>query len=276
MGIRRLKSTTPSQRFVRLSTFDEITTDKPRKQLLKPKKRSSGRDNQGKISVRRRGGGHKRRIRSVDYRRDKDGIPATVKSIEYDPNRSALLALLSYRDGEWRYILAPLGLKVGDTVMSGPGVELTIGNCLPLQNIPAGAQVHNIEMKPGRGGQMARSAGSFAQVVAKEGKLARLRLPSSEIRFVPLNCRATIGQVGNLDHENRSLGKAGRARWLGHRPKVRGSAMNPSDHPHGGGEGKAPIGRHPVTPWGKPALGMRTRRKRKPSSKYIVERRKKR
>lgn len=267
------KPTTASRRFMTTLASDDITTDKPEKSLLMPLKKKAGRNSKGRISVRRRGGGHKRAYRIIDFRRDKDGIPAKVATIEYDPNRSARIALLHYVDGEKRYILAPLGLKVGDMVESGPGADVKVGNALPLANIPAGSIIHNIELTPGKGGQLVRSAGTSAQLMAKEGKYAHIRLPSGEVRLVRLECRATIGQVGNPDHENITIGKAGRSRWLGRRPSVRGSAMNPTDHPHGGGEGRAPIGRSaPVTPWGKPTIGYKTRRK-KQSDKLIVRRR---
>jgi large subunit ribosomal protein L2 len=254
--------------------FDEITKKEPERSLLVRLRRHAGRNFQGRITVRHRGGGHKRFYRLVDFRRDKEGIPARVAAIEYDPNRSAHIALLHYADGEKRYILAPLGLKVGDRVEAGPGADIKPGNTLPLANIPVGTVVHNVELTPGKGGQVARAAGAAAQVMAKEGKYALLRLPSGEQRLFPLECRATVGQVGNLDHENVSLGKAGRRRWLGIRPTTRGSVMNPVDHPHGGGEGKAPIGHPgPLTPWGKPTLGYKTRKKNKPSDRLIVKRR---
>ena len=256
------------------SAFDEITKKEPEKSLVVRVKNNAGRNSYGKITVRHQGGGHKNKYRIVDFKRNKDGIEATVVGIEYDPNRSANIALLSYADGEKRYILAPQGLKDGDKVMSGETAEVRVGNCLPLKNIPIGASVHNIEMKPGKGGQMVRSAGNEAQLMAKEGKYATLRLPSGEMRMVPIECRATIGAVGNQDHELIKIGKAGRKRHMGIRPTVRGSVMNPNDHPHGGGEGKAPVGRPgPVTPWGKPALGLKTRKKNKASNKMIVRRR---
>jgi len=257
-------------------TFDEITKKEPEKSLVVTLKKSGGRNSQGRITVRFRGGGAKRKYRIIDFKRDKDGIPGKVAAIEYDPNRTANIALIHYVDGEKRYILAPNGLKVGDVIESGENVDIKVGNALPLRNIPVGTTVHNIELVPGKGGQLARSAGAEAQLMGKEGKYATLRLPSGEFRMVLLDCRATIGQVGNLDHENVTLGKAGRSRHLGRRPSVRGSAMNPVDHPHGGGEGKAPIGRPtPVTPWGKPTLGYKTRKKNKKSDKYIIRRRKK-
>ncbi|SHF09589.1 LSU ribosomal protein L2P [Caldanaerobius fijiensis DSM 17918] len=276
MGIKKYKPTSPGRRFMTVSTFEEITKKEPEKSLTISLNKKAGRNVYGRITVRHRGGGHKRLYRIIDFKRDKDGIPAKVASIEYDPNRTAYIALLHYADGEKRYIIAPYGLQVGDTVMSGENAEIKIGNALPLKNIPVGTIVHNIELVPGKGGQLVRAAGAAAQLIAKEGDYAQLRLPSSEVRMVRLECKATIGQVSNLDHENITLGKAGRSRWLGIRPTVRGSAMNPVDHPHGGGEGKAPIGRpSPVTPWGKPTLGYKTRKKNKPSDKYIVRRRKK-
>ena len=270
MAIRKYKPTSPGRRFMSSSTFEEITKAEPEKSLLEPLTRKGGRNNKGRITTRHQGGGHKRRYRVIDFKRTKDGIPAKVAAIEYDPNRSARIALLHYADGEKRYILAPARLRVGDRVESGPAADIKPGNSLPLANIPTGTMVHNVELKPGKGGQLARSAGSSVQLVAKEGAHATLRLPSGEMRRVPLTCRATIGQVGNVDHENVSGGKAGRSRWLGKRPTVRGSAMNPVDHPHGGGEGKSKGGRHPVTPWGVPTLGKRTRRKHKESDKLIV------
>jgi large subunit ribosomal protein L2 len=257
--------------------FSEITTNKPEKSLTVHLKKFSGRNNRGLITVRHRGGGHKKKYRIIDFKRQKDDIVATVKTIEYDPNRSANIALLSYADGEKRYIIAPQGLKVGDKLMNGPNAEPRVGNCLPMTHIPLGSAIHNIEMKPGKGAQMVRSAGNSAQLMAREGKFATVRLPSGETRMVPVNCRATMGTVGNSDHELVKIGKAGRKRHMGIRPTVRGSVMNPNDHPHGGGEGKAPIGRNaPVTPWGKPTLGYKTRKKNKQSDKYIVSRRKKR
>jgi len=274
MGIKTYKPTSPGIRFRTTLTFDEITKTEPEKSLVVPLKKTGARNFMGRITVRHRGGGHKRLYRIIDFKRDKDGIPAKVAAIEYDPNRSANIALLHYLDGEKRYIIAPDGLKVGDMVVSGPGVEIRVGNALPLKDIPLGTYVHNIELKPGAGGQLARSAGTYAQVMAKEGRYVHLRLPSGEVRMVFEECKATIGQVGNLDHENISIGKAGRSRWLGRRPKVRGVAMNPVDHPHGGGEGKTSGGRHPVTPWGVPTKGYKTRRRKKPSDKFIVKRRK--
>ena len=273
MGVKKYKPITPGQRGMTGSTFEEITKTYPEKSLIKPLKRKGGRNVYGRITVRHRGGGHKRFIRVVDFKRNKHNIPAKVSAIEYDPNRSARLALLFYADGEKRYILAPLDLKVGDTVMSGPNAEIRPGNNLPIANIPVGTMVHNIEMKEGRGGQLVRAAGGAAQLLAKEGDYAQIRLPSSEVRLVRQNCYATIGQVGNLDHSNIKLGKAGRKRHLGFRPAVRGSAMSPRDHPHGGGEGRSPIGMPgPKSPWGKPTLGYKTRRN-KNTNKYIVHRR---
>ncbi len=272
MAIKKFKPTSPGRRFVTVSAFDELTTAKPEKSLLEPLKKSGGRNKQGRLTVRHRGGGHKRQYRIIDFKRNKDVIPAKVASIEYDPNRSARIALLNYADGEKRYILAPMGLAVGMTVVSGPGADIKVGNALPLKNIPVGTMIHNIEMYPNGGGQLVRSAGTSAQLMAKEGKYANIRMPSGEMRLLLQECRATIGQVGNVDHENITIGKAGRKRWMGIRPTVRGVVMNPVDHPHGGGEGRSPIGRNPVTPWGKPALGARTRKK-KPSDKMIVKRR---
>lgn len=275
MPVKKYKPTTPGRRGMTVSTFEEITKTTPEKSLLEPLVSSGGRNNLGRTTVRFRGGGHKRRYRLIDFRRNKDGVPAKVAAIEYDPNRSARIALLHYADGEKRYILAPLGLKVGDVVESGPNADIKPGNALPLRNIPVGTLVHNIELRPGKGGQLVRAAGTAAQLMAKEGKYATLRLPSGEFRMVLQDCRATVGQVGNVDHENIVLGKAGRKRYLGRRPHVRGSAMNPVDHPHGGGEGKAPIGMSsPMTPWGKPTLGYRTRKVGKKSDALIVRRRK--
>ena len=274
MGIKKYKPTSPGRRNMSVNTFDEITKKEPEKSLLTPLKSKAGRNNYGRITVRHQGGGAKRKYRIIDFKRNKDGVPGKVAGIEYDPNRSSNIALIHYVDGEKRYIIAPLKLKVGDTIVSGPEADITIGNCLPLKNIPVGTLVHNIELKAGKGGQMVRSAGASAQLMAKEGNYATLRLPSGEMRQVRLECRATVGTVGNLDHQNVSIGKAGRKRHMGIRPTVRGSVMNPNDHPHGGGEGRAPVGRSgPVTPWGKPALGYKTRKKNKPSDKYIVRRR---
>ena len=271
MAIKTYKPYTPSRRNMTSSAFDEVTKSTPEKSLVVRVKNNAGRNNNGKITVRHRGGGSKTKYRIIDFKRNKDGVPAKVAGIEYDPNRSANIALLHYADGEKRYILAPLGLKDGDILMSGENAEIKVGNCLPLKNIPVGSNSHNIELVPGKGGQMVRSAGNVAQLMAKEGKYATLRLPSGEMRLVPINCRATIGQVGNADHELIKIGKAGRKRHMGIRPTVRGSVMNPNDHPHGGGEGRSPIGRpSPMTPWGKPALGYKTRNKKKKSNKYIV------
>ncbi len=274
MGIKNFKPATPGLRFRTVATFEEITRSEPERSLLAPLKKSGGRNNLGRLTARHRGGGHKRRYRIIDFRRNKDGVPAKVASIEYDPNRSARIALLHYRDGEKRYVIAPLGLNVGDEVISGEQVEVRVGNAMPLKNIPLGTLVHNIELQPGKGGQLARSAGSYAQLMAKEGKYAQLKLPSSEVRLVRLECRATIGQVGNVDHENISWGKAGRSRWVGRRPHVRGVAMNPVDHPMGGGEGKSSGGRHPCSPWGWKTKGRKTRRPKR-SDALIVRRRSK-
>jgi len=274
MGIKKYNPTTPGLRGMTVSTFEEITCSTPEKSLTVTLKKHSGRNNRGKITVRHRGGGYRPKYRIIDFKRNKDGIPGTVATIEYDPNRSANIALINYADGEKRYIIAPNKLKVGDVIVSGADADIKIGNALPLANIPVGTIIHNIEMKPGKGGQMVRSAGNGAQLMAKEGNEAQVRLPSGEVRKVTLNCRATIGEVGNGDHANIQIGKAGRKRHMGIRPTVRGSVMNPNDHPHGGGEGKAGIGRvSPVTPWGKPALGYKTRKKNKASDKYIVKRR---
>ena len=276
MGIRVYKPTSPGRRGMSVLTFDEITKTRPERSLVEPLHRTAGRNNRGRVTVRQRGGGHKRLYRIIDFKRDKFGVPARVSTIEYDPNRTARIALLVYADGAKRYILAPLGLTVGDTVQSGPEADIRVGNALPLHRIPLGTVVHNVELQPGRGGQMARSAGTSAQLMAKEGDYGTLRLPSGEMRKVHLNCLATIGQVGNTDHANIKLGKAGRKRWMGRRPEVRGVAMDPSSHPHGGGEGRSPIGMPgPKTPWGKPTLGFKTRRN-KTTSKYIVRRRGKR
>ena len=274
MGIKTYNPYTPSRRNMTGSDFSEITAKKPEKSLVVSLKKHAGRNNQGKITVRHHGGGSRRKYRLVDFKRRKDAIPAKVLTIEYEPNRTANIALICYADGEKSYILAPNGLKVGDMVMNGETAEVKLGNCLPLQNIPVGAEIHNIELYPGKGGQLVRSAGNSAQLMAKEGKYATLRLPSGEMRLVPIICRATIGQVGNIDHELINIGKAGRKRHMGIRPTVRGSVMNPNDHPHGGGEGKTGIGRPgPVTPWGKPALGLKTRKKNKHSNKLIIRRR---
>ena len=273
MAIKRFRPTSAGRRFMTVSAFEEITRTGPEKSLLRPIKRSGGRNNRGRITCRHVGGGHKRRYRIIDFKRDKRGIPARVTSIEYDPNRSARIALLTYADGEKRYILAPKELEVGDAINAGPGSEIRPGNALPLADIPLGTLVHNVELKPGKGGQLARSAGTYAQLLAKEGDYAALRLPSGEVRKVRMECYATVGQVGNEDHENIKLGKAGRARWLGIRPTVRGVAMNPIDHPHGGGEGRTSGGRHPVTPWGVPTKGKKTRTN-KTTDQFIIRRRK--
>ena len=274
MGIRTYNPYTPSRRHMTGSDFSEITKSTPEKSLTVSKNSKAGRNAQGKITVRHRGGGAKRKYRIIDFKRYKDGIPATVKSIEYDPNRTANIALICYADGQKAYIIAPNGLQVGAVLMNGPEAEIKIGNCLPLAQIPVGTMVHNVELHPGKGGQLVRSAGNAAQLMAKEGKYATLRLPSGEMRLVPIQARATVGQVGNIDHELINIGKAGRKRHMGIRPTVRGSVMNPNDHPHGGGEGRAPIGRSgPMTPWGKPALGYKTRKKNKHSNKMIVRRR---
>ena len=274
MGIKKYNPTSPGLRGMTVSTFEEITTDKPEKALTVTLKKHAGRNVRGKITVRHRGGGTRAKYRIIDFKRNKDDIPATVKSIEYDPNRSANIALVCYADGEKRYIIAPNKLKVGDVIVSGPDSDIKVGNALPIANIPVGTIIHNIELKPGKGAQMVRSAGNGAQLMAKEGNYAQVRLPSGEVRMVRINCRAAIGEVGNIEHANIQIGKAGRKRHMGWRPTVRGSVMNPNDHPHGGGEGRAPIGRKgPVTPWGKPALGYKTRNKHKDSNKYIVRRR---
>ena len=274
MAIRKINPTTPGQRFMTVSAFEEITKTTPEKSLTTDLRSKAGRNNSGKITVRHQGGGTRRKYRIIDFKRNKDGVPAKVASIEYDPNRSANIALLHYADGEKRYIIAPLGLTVGETVVSGESADIKVGNALPLSSIPVGTMIHCIELKPGKGAQLVRSAGNAAQLMAKEGKYAQVRLPSGEVRLIPITAKATIGQVGNIDHANIQLGKAGRKRHMGIRPTVRGSVMNPCDHPHGGGEGKSPIGRPgPVTPWGKPALGYKTRKKKNPSNKYIVRRR---
>ncbi|ANR70684.1 50S ribosomal protein L2 [Selenomonas sp. oral taxon 126] len=275
MAVKSFKPYSAGRRFMTVSSFDEITTDKPEKSLTVRLTKTGGRNQQGKLTVRHRGGGHKRLYRIIDFKRTKDGIPARVATIEYDPNRSARIALLNYADGEKRYILAPNGLKVGDVVESGAEADIKPGNALPLKNIPLGTVIHAVELKIGKGAQLVRSAGTSAQLMAKEGDYALLRMPSGEIRRVHINCRATIGQVGNLEHENITIGKAGRSRWLGRRPETRGIAMNPNDHPHGGGEGRSPVGRKsPMTKWGKIAMGKKTRRKKKASNRLIVHRRK--
>ena len=274
MGIKKYKPTTPGQRGMTVSTFEEITTSTPEKSLTVTLKKNAGRNNRGVITVRHQGGGTRNKYRIIDFKRNKDGIPATVKTIEYDPNRSAFIALVCYADGEKKYIIAPEGLKVGDVIYSGAEADIKTGNTLPLANIPVGTLIHCIELKAGKGAQLCRAAGNAAQLIAKEGEFAQVRLPSGEVRSIRMNCRATIGEVGNIEHGLISIGKAGRKRHMGIRPTVRGSVMNPNDHPHGGGEGKAPVGRPgPVTPWGKPALGYKTRKKNKASDKYIVKRR---
>ncbi|MFZ4454394.1 50S ribosomal protein L2 [Salibacterium aidingense] len=276
MAIKKQKPTTNGQRFMSVNQHSEVTTDKPERTLLEPKHRKGGRNNQGRITVRHQGGGHKRQFRVIDFKRDKDDVPGRVATIEYDPNRSANIALIHYKDGEKRYILAPKGLKVGQEIVSGSDADIKTGNALPLADIPVGTIIHNIELKPGRGAQLVRSAGAEAQILGKEGKYVLVRLRSGETRLILATCRATVGQVGNIEHELVVIGKAGRGRWLNKRPVVRGSAMNPSDHPHGGGEGRAPIGRKsPVSPWGMPTVGYKTRKKNKDTDKYIVRRRKK-
>ncbi|AEB22312.1 50S ribosomal protein L2 [Bacillus amyloliquefaciens] len=275
MAIKKYKPTSNGRRGMTTSDFAEITTDQPEKSLLAPLHKKGGRNNQGKLTVRHQGGGHKRQYRVIDFKRDKDGIPGRVATVEYDPNRSANIALINYVDGEKRYILAPKGIQVGTEIMSGPEADIKVGNALPLINIPVGTVVHNIELKPGKGGQLVRSAGTSAQVLGKEGKYVLVRLNSGEVRMILSVCRASIGQVGNEQHELINVGKAGRSRWKGIRPTVRGSVMNPNDHPHGGGEGRAPIGRKsPMSPWGKPTLGFKTRKKKNKSDKFIVRRRK--
>ncbi len=273
MALKTYKPVTPGQRFKTVNSFDEITSTETVRSLLAPVKKTGGRNNNGRVTSRRRGGGHKRQYRIIDFKRDKFDIPAKVAAIQYDPNRSAFIALLNYADGEKRYILSPVGLKVDDQIMSGENSDIRVGNAMPLAKIPMGTTIHNIELKKGKGGQIARGAGAYAQLVAKEGDYALLKMPSSEVRMVRLECMATIGQVGNTDHMNISIGKAGRSRWMGKRPKVRGVAMNPVDHPMGGGEGRSSGGRHPCTPWGKPTKGYKTR-KAKQSDKFIVKRRK--
>ncbi len=276
MAIKKYKPTSNGRRNMTTSDFAEITTDKPEKSLLSPLKRKGGRNNTGRITVRHQGGGHKRQYRIIDFQRRKDGIPGRVATIEYDPNRSANIALINYLDGEKRYILAPKGLEVGMTIMSGPEADIKVGNTLPLENIPMGSTIHNIELKPGKGGQLVRSAGTSAQLLGREGKYVIVRLQSGEVRMILAACRATIGHVGNEQHELINIGKAGRSRWMGKRPTVRGSVMNPNDHPHGGGEGRTGIGmKSPVTPWGKPTLGYKTRKKTNKSDKLIIRRRKK-
>jgi len=274
MPTKKYKPTSPARRFMTVSTFEEITTNVPEKSLLAPLSKHAGRNSYGRITVRHQGGGNRQKYRIIDFKRDKDGIPSKVATIEYDPNRSANIALLQYADGEKRYILAPINLKVGDAVVSGQGSDIKPGNCIPLEFIPVGTIIHNLELKPGKGGQLVRAAGNMAQLMGKDNGYALVRLPSGEMRNILLRCKATIGQVGNIDHENVKIGKAGRNRWKGIRPSVRGVVMNPNDHPHGGGEGKSPVGMpSPVTPWGKPTLGYKTRKKNKQSNKFIVKRR---
>ena len=273
MGIKRYKPTSPARRFMTVSTFEEITCTKPERSLLEDQRHKAGRNASGKITVRHHGGGNKRKYRIIDFKRNKDGIPATVKTIEYDPNRSANIALLVYADGAKRYILAPVGLNVGDKLVSGTEADIKVGNALPIEAIPVGTMIHNIELQPGKGGQIARAAGMSAQLMAKEGKYANVRMPSGEMRLISVKCKATIGMVGNVEHEIIAIGKAGKKRHMGIRPTVRGSVMNPCDHPHGGGEGKSPVGRPgPVTPWGKPALGYKTRNKKNTTNKFILKR----
>ena len=273
MGIKRYKPTSAARRFMTVSTFEEITCTKPERSLVEDQRHTAGRNAQGKITVRHHGGGNKRKYRIIDFKRNKDGVKAVVKTIEYDPNRTANIALLCYEDGEKRYILAPIGLSVGDVIVSGADADIKAGNALPLEAIPVGTMVHNIELQPGKGGQIARAAGMAAQLMAKEGNMATLKMPSGEMRYVSVKCKATVGQVGNLDHEIIRIGKAGKVRHMGIRPTVRGSVMNPCDHPHGGGEGKCPVGHAgPLTPWGKPALGYKTRKKKNKTSKFIIKR----
>ena len=273
MGIKRYKPTSAARRFMTVSTFEEITCTKPERSLVEDQRHTAGRNAQGKITVRHHGGGNKRKYRIIDFKRNKDGVKAVVKTIEYDPNRTANIALLCYEDGEKRYILAPIGLSVGDVIVSGADADIKVGNALPLEAIPVGTMVHNIELQPGKGGQIARAAGMAAQLMAKEGNMATLKMPSGEMRYVSVKCKATVGQVGNLDHEIIRIGKAGKVRHMGIRPTVRGSVMNPCDHPHGGGEGKCPVGHAgPMTPWGKPALGYKTRKKKNKPSKFIIKR----
>ena len=273
MAVKRYKPTSPARRLMTVPVYGEIAKNKPERSLLEDQRKSGGRNNTGRITVRHIGGGNRRKYRVIDFKRNKDGVPAKVKNIQYDPNRSANIALLVYADGEKKYILAPVGLNVGDTVQSGAGADIKVGNALPLSDIPVGTMVHNIEMQPGRGGQIARAAGISAQIMAREGKFATIKMPSGEMRLIPVGCKATIGQVGNVEHEIIRIGKAGKTRHLGTRPTVRGSVMNPNDHPHGGGEGKSPVGHAgPMTPWGKPALGYKTRKKKNPTSAFILKR----
>lgn len=274
MAVKKYSPTTPARRFMTSLDYSELSKVEPEKSLLQPKSKNGGRNSFGRITVRHQGGGNRQKYRVIDFKRDKDGIKAKVATIEYDPNRTANIALLNYIDGEKRYILAPVGLSIGDIVESGQSADIRAGNALPLSNIPLGSLIHNIELKPGKGGQLVRSAGNSAQLMAKEGDYAQVRLPSGEVRMIRINCKATLGQIGNIEHENIKVGKAGRKRWMGVRPTVRGVVMNPCDHPHGGGEGKSPIGRpSPVTPWGKPTLGYKTRKKKNSSDKYIVKKR---
>ncbi len=274
MAVKKFRPTTPTLRYKTVNSFADLTRSKPEKSLLASAVgKSGGRNNQGRLTMRRRGGGHKRRYRVIDFKRAKIGVPGRVAAIEYDPNRSAFIALVVYADGDKRYILAPLGLKVGAEIAAGPNAPIQVGNALPLANIPLGATIHNVELNPGRGGQLARSAGAEVQLLGRDGGRAQLRLPSGENREVPVQCMATLGQVGNIEHANIVIGKAGRARWLGHRPKVRGVVMNPVDHPHGGGEGRSSGGRHPVTPWGKPTKGYKTRKRKNQSNQWIIRRR---
>ncbi|ADL11716.1 50S ribosomal protein L2 [Acetohalobium arabaticum] len=272
MAIKTFKPTSPSRRYMTVDTFEEVTTDESEKSLLAPLKKSGGRNVNGRITSRRRGGGHKRKYRIIDFKRDKDGVPAKVATIEYDPNRSAYIALLNYADGEKRYILAPRGIEVGEKIMSGPEAEIKPGNALQMKDMPVGTIIHNLELQPGKGGQLVRSAGAQARLMAKEEQYVHVNLPSGEVRLIPAECKATVGQVGNIEHENITLGKAGRSRWLGRRPSVRGVVMNPHDHPHGGGEGRKPAGRHPVTPWGQRTIGKKTRKSKK-SDELIIRRR---
>ncbi len=273
MGIKRYKPTSPARRFMTVSSFEEITCTTPERSLLETKKKNAGRNAQGRITVRHQGGGNRQKYRVIDFKRLKDGVPATVKTIEYDPNRTANIALIVYKDGSKSYILAPVGLKVGDVIESGSNADIKVGNCLKLEDIPVGTMIHNIELQAGRGAKLVRSAGAAAQLMAKEGKYATIKMPSGEMRLIAINCKATIGQVGNLDHEIVRVGKAGKTRYMGVRPTVRGSVMNPCDHPHGGGEGKCPVGRSgPVTPWGKPAMGYKTRKKKNRTNKFILKR----
>jgi len=274
MGVKKYKPTSPGVRFRSNDDFADVTTRTPEKSLLAPLNKKGGRNNNGRITVRHQGGGHKKKYRIIDFKRNKEGIPATVKTIEYDPNRSARIALIAYADGEKSYIIAPIGIKVGDTILSGAGADIKPGNSMALKDMPVGTVIHNIELRPGKGGQLARSAGTYSQLLSKEGEYCHVRLPSGEIRLIKAECKATVGQISNPTHENIKIGKAGRSRWKGIRPTVRGVAMNPIDHPHGGGEGRTSGGRHPVSPWGMPTKGYKTRKKNKPSNKYIISKRK--